>query len=69
MIYREARGGPRAHIVQAESWGMLLGGAHWTEDAALGPRPYEIGRNEIKSLLCHTTCKHWEGDPVQKAFG
>ena len=55
--------------MQAESWGMLLGGAHWTEDAALGPRPYEIGRNEIKSLLCHTTCKHWEGDPVQKAFG
>ena len=47
--------------------GMLLGTTYWTEDAAAGPRPYEIGRNEIKSIRCLTICLHWEGDPTEKA--
>jgi hypothetical protein len=46
---------------------MLLGTTYWTEDAAAGPRPYEIGRNEIKSIRCLTICLHWEGDPTEKA--
>lgn len=45
---------------------MLLG--VWTE-GPVNPRPYEIGRNEIASIRCLTTCLHWEGDPpFQKAF-